>query len=260
VKRRALEAGLPVLQPEKLRQLDLVVELSALGADVFVVVAYGKILPKAILDLPARGCVNVHGSILPRHRGAAPIAHAILSGDDSTGVTLMKMDEGMDTGPILAVRRTPIGAQESAGELSERLSRLGAEILRDELPRAVRGEIEPTPQDDRLATRAPPLAKGDGAIDWSRSANDVHRLVRAMSPWPGAFTTLDGRLLKVHRAVVGLGSGPPGVVLAAGPEGIQVSTGAGTLLVTEAQLEGRKRLPAGDLARGLRIVAGAKLV
>lgn len=261
IKDRALDAKLPVLQPDRLRQLDVVLELKTIAADVFVVVAYGKILPAALLEIPPKGCVNVHGSILPRWRGAAPIQRAILAGDRTTGVTLMKMDAGMDTGPMLATRETDVGSDETSGELSERLSRLGAEILRDELPRWIAGELEPTPQDDSRATHAPPLEKSEGVIDWSRSAREVHDHVRGMQPWPGASTALGEKRLLVHRtSVPDVGpKGAAGTVLVVEAEGITVACGSGSVVVREAQVEGRKRLAAADFARGLRLEVGTKL-
>jgi methionyl-tRNA formyltransferase len=260
VKTRALAYPIQVLQPERLRQLDVVLELEGLAADVFVVVAYGKILPPALLGIPAKGCVNVHGSILPRWRGAAPIQRAVLAGDRATGVTLMKMDEGMDTGPMLATRETDIGPDETSGELSVRLAQLGAEILSEDLPRYLKDELTAVPQDEATATKAPPLEKGEGVIDWSRSAQSLHDHVRGMQPWPGAFTRHGEKRLLVHRAKPeeATPGAAPGTVVSLESTGIAVACGSGRLIVLEAQLEGRKRAQAADIARGLRLESGTR--
>ncbi|HJK95187.1 MAG TPA: methionyl-tRNA formyltransferase, partial [Polyangiaceae bacterium LLY-WYZ-15_(1-7)] len=216
VKVAAEELGLEVWQPTKVRKGDLAERLRALDLDVGVVVAYGRILPRAVLDAPRRGCVNVHASLLPRWRGASPIHHAIVHGDPKTGVTLMQMDEGMDTGPILAMEETPIAEDETAGTLSDRLSTLGAELLERTLPAWVDGRLEPRPQPEG-ATHAGLLTKEHGRVDWSKPARAVHDHIRGMSPWPGAFTTKDGERLKLHRAHVleeAGQAGAPGEVLA----------------------------------------------
>lgn len=258
VKQRALELGLDVWQPTKVRTADFAQRLRDLRADVGVVVAYGRILPRAVLDAPAVGCVNVHASLLPRWRGAAPIQWAIVHGDDETGVTLMQMDEGMDTGPMLATSRTPIEYQDDAATLSARLSRLGADLLRRELPRVVAGEIVPVLQDDAGATMAPLLQKSHGRIDWNRAAKAVHDQIRGMNPWPGAHTALEGRRIKVHRAVsstLDAGSAEPGEVTALDPEGVLVACAPGTIELQELQESGRKRVPASAFisGRGVRV-------
>ena len=198
VKTRALELGLPVLQPTKLRTGEVGAWARALDADVALVVAYGRILPRDVLDAPRLGCVNVHASLLPKYRGAAPITWAVVNGEVETGVTLMKLDEGMDTGPTFARLTIPIGADETAGALGEREAALGAEAVREWLPRYVAGQCRLEAQDDRLATAAPVLEKAHGRIDWSKTADKVHDHVRGMSPWPGAFTLLRGRTVKIH--------------------------------------------------------------
>lgn len=259
VKARALELGLPVAQPTKLKPPDFATSLRALEADVALVVAYGRILPRAVLDAPRRGCVNVHASLLPRWRGAGPIQWAIVSGDARTGVCLMQMDEGLDTGPVLARAETPIDPDETAGELGERLSRLGAELVRRELPRIVAGEVAPVPQDPLHATIARLLEKDDGRIDWTAPARAVHDRVRGLAPWPGAFTTLDGARLMVHRTRVVDGSGRPGEVLAAEGDALVVACGEGAVAIRELQLAGKKRLGARAFLGGRPVAVGARM-
>lgn len=247
VKERALELGLSVEQPTKVKTAEFAASLRALEADVALVVAYGRILPKAVLEAPKRGCVNVHASLLPRWRGAGPIQWAIVHGDSETGVCLMQMDEGMDTGPVIACERTPIDPDETAAELGARLARMGAALVRDKLPDYVAGRITPTPQDPAAATMAPILTKEDGRIDWTAPARRVHDRVRGMSPWPGAFTELRGQRVKVHKTEVrseGGAAGEPGMILRAAPSGIEVACGEGVLAILELQLEGRKRMSA----------------
>ncbi len=262
VKVLAEQRGVPVLQPTKVRTADFAEELRGYDADVALVVAYGRILPCAVLDAPRLGCVNVHASLLPRWRGAAPINWAIAHGDTETGVCLMQMDEGMDTGDVLACERTPIGPDETAGELSERLSQMGAVIVRRELSRYVAGELHPTPQDHDHATHAPLMEKEHGRIDWARPAQAIHDQVRGMSPWPGAFTTVDGSRVKVHRTRVvhpTSAQGEPGTIVRADAHGIEVACGPGLVALTELQLEGKRRMSAADLLAGHRWGAGTRL-
>jgi len=259
VKKRALELGLEVWQPKKVRTTEFANELRALDADVAVVVAYGRILPKAVLDAPRRGCVNVHASLLPRWRGAAPIQWSIVHGDETTGVTLMQMDDGMDTGSILATASTPITRDEDAAMLGDRLSKMGAELLRGQLRRFVAGEIVPRPQDDTAATMAPLLTKEHGRIDWNQSARSVHNQIRGMNPWPGAHTALGERRIKVHRAIASTldpEGATPGTVIAVDAEGILVACAQGTLEVQELQESGRKRVDARAFASGRGVVVG----
>ena len=262
VKTLAIERGLSVMQPTKVRTPDFAAALRAHEADVALVVAYGRILPAAVLEAPRLGCVNVHASLLPKWRGAAPIHWAIAHGDTESGVCLMQMDEGMDTGAVLACERTAIEPDETAGELSERLSRLGADLVRRELPRYVRGELTPAPQDHQAATHAPLMEKAHGQIDFSRSARAVHDLVRGMSPWPGAHTTLDGARMKVHRTRVIAEDGrrgEPGAVVRADPHGIEVACAEGLLSLDELQLEGKRKMKAAELLAGHSIPPGARL-
>ncbi|MEM9071958.1 MAG: methionyl-tRNA formyltransferase [Myxococcota bacterium] len=259
VKVRAEELGLPVWQPRKVRTADFAERVRSLEADVGVVVAYGRILPRAVLDAPRLGCVNVHGSILPRWRGAAPIQWAIASGDAETGVTLMQMDEGMDTGPMLAVRRTAIEPAETTSELAVRLSALGASLLREELAQWVDGTLSPTPQPDDGVTMARLLTKDDGRLTWEQSAQEVHDRVRGMTPWPGAFTFLEDRRVKVHqtRVISNEGShGTPGEVV--GTEGVHVACGTGTLAIEVLQDPNRKRLDAKTYRAGRSLGKGTR--
>ncbi len=266
VKVRAEALGVPVIQPVKVRTPEFAASLRALDADVAVVVAYGRILPRAVLEAPRLGCVNVHASLLPRWRGAAPIQWAIARGDAETGVCLMQMDEGLDTGPVLARRATPIGPDETAGELAPRLAALGAELLREALPRHLAGALVPVPQDDVRHTLAPILEKAHGAIDWAQRAQAVHDLVRGMSPWPGAFTrTPAGGSLKVHATrVVALpgmmGEGAaavPGTVLSADRAGgLVVACGSGAAALVEVQPEGKRRMSAADYLAGRPLACG----
>jgi len=259
VKVRALELGLDVWQPKKVRTAEFAESLRALEADVGVVVAYGRILPRAVLDAPRLGCVNVHASLLPRWRGAAPIQWSIVHGDPETGVTLMQMDEGMDTGPMLAKSAIPIERADDAASLSARLSALGGELLRRELPRYVAGELTPEPQDDSVATMAPLLEKSDGRIDWNQPARAVHDRIRGMNPWPGAFTSLGDRRIKVHRAVPSTldpEGAAPGEVTALDPEGILVACASGTLEIQELQESGRKRVDARAFITGRGVAVG----
>lgn len=259
VKARALELGLTVWQPTKVRRPEFAEQLRAMSADVAVVVAYGRILPKAVLDAPRTGCVNVHASLLPKWRGAAPIQWSIVHGDAETGVTLMQMNEGMDTGPILATASTAIERDDDAATLSGRLSQLGAELLRTELPRYVAGELTPRAQDDAAATMAPLLNKGHGRINWDQSAQAVHNQIRGMNPWPGAHTVLGERHIKVHRAIPSTldpEGAAPGQVTALDPEGILVACAEGTLEIQELQESGRKRVDARAFASGRGVAVG----
>jgi methionyl-tRNA formyltransferase len=260
VKETALARGVEVEQPTKLKPPDFAAHLRSLEADFALVVAYGRILPRAVLDATRLGSVNVHGSLLPRWRGAAPIQWAIVHGDRTTGVTLMQMDEGMDTGPMLATRSTDIARDENAGDLAARLSALGASIVREEIPRFVRGELEPIPQDDTGATAARILQKEDGRIDWSKPARAVHDHARGMSPWPGAITSLAGSTIKIHRTQVIDEDADHGAAGAARVRDdlIEVVCGRGAIAIAELQAEGRKRMTARDYLRGHPLEAGAR--
>jgi methionyl-tRNA formyltransferase len=260
VKALALDRGLPVLQPERVRDPALLDALRALAPDLVVVAAYGRILPRTILDLPPRGCINVHGSILPRHRGAAPIAHAILAGDADTGVSIMAMTEEMDAGDVLLVRRTPIAPDDTTATLAERLAVLGAAAIGEAIDGLHAGTLHAQPQPQEGVTFAPKIEREQARLAWARPAVELERVVRAMQPAPSAFTTVGGRLLKVHRATLGPAThGSPGTVLAVGDRGIEVATGDGTLRLVEVQLEGKKRMAASSFVAGHPLPPGTRL-
>jgi methionyl-tRNA formyltransferase len=246
VKVRAEALGLTVVQPEKVRTEAFATWVKEQQADVALVVAYGRILPKEVLSAPRLGCVNVHASLLPRWRGAAPITWAVVHGDRRTGITLMQMDEGMDTGAMLEQWPIEIGDDETAGELSGRLASLGALAVRKGLPKYVRGEYVPTPQDGALATMAPILEKAHGKIDFAKPARAVHDHVRGMSPWPGAHTTLAGKRVAVRRTRVSPASraAAPGTVVLADKSAVVVACAEGAIELVEVQLEGKKPMAA----------------
>ena len=259
VKLLALEHGIPVLQPVKVRHPDAIEEIRALKPDLIVVIAFGQILPKALLEIPTRGCINVHASLLPRYRGAAPLNWCIINGETETGVTTMLMDVGLDTGDMLLKRATPIDPDEDTSSLHNRLSGIGAELLAETIELAAQGLLAPEKQDDALTCYAPMLKKEDGLIDWGKDAPGIKNLVRGMTPWPGAYTYLEDKLIKVYRVQSASGSGSPGEVLAAGRDGIEVACGEGSVLIYELQLEGKKRLPAAEFLTGCKLAAGAFL-
>lgn len=269
VKARAKALGLEVLQPTKVRDGALARWIRDKQADVAVVIAYGRILPKEVLDAPRRGCVNLHASILPKYRGAAPIAWSIANDEPETGVALMQMDEGLDTGPVYATRTLPIGPDETTPELSARIARLAAELLRDALGDVVDGKLAATPQDHAAHTVARILAKEDGVVDFARPARALHAHVRAMTPWPAAVTKLpSGKTLKLLRTrpfespIATAVARAPGVVLVADRSGVVVACGPDggeAIAILEAQLEGKKAASSADLVNGRAIAAGMKL-
>jgi methionyl-tRNA formyltransferase len=267
VKQFALEHGLPVLQPASLKPPEEVARLRAYAPDAIVVAAFGQILRRDVLELPPRGCINVHASLLPHWRGASPISAAIAAGDAAAGVTIMLMDPGLDSGPILSQRGEPIRADDTTATLAERLSHLGADLLVETLPQWLAGKIAPLRQDESQVTWCGTLKKEDGRIDWSRPAEQIERHVRAMLPWPVAWTSWQGKQLQIRRARL------PAAVPAAAPEAdpcapgtvdvkgntVSVHCGQGALELLEVQLEGKRSMPAADLARGQRGFAGALL-
>lgn len=258
VKTLALEHDIPVFQPNTLKNEDEQARLRELAPEVIIVVAYGKLLPKAVLDIPPHGCINVHGSLLPRWRGAAPIQWAVIAGDEKAGVTTMQMAEGLDTGDMLLTYETKVGEKETAGELFDRLAQSGAELLTQTLVKL--DEITPRPQDDAQSCYAHMLDKQMAVIDWSRSAHEIDCLIRGLNPWPIALTTLSGERLKVFAAEKAAGNGEPGTVLEADPKkGLTVACGEGALGLTEIQLVGGKRMKATDFLRGHAIEVGTKL-
>ncbi|HEX9414524.1 MAG TPA: methionyl-tRNA formyltransferase [Ktedonobacterales bacterium] len=267
-KAAAVDLGIPVYQPGPLRRPEALALIQGLAPDLIVVTAFGQILPAEVLHLPRHGCLNIHASLLPRHRGAAPIAGAILAGDAETGVSIMLMDVGLDTGPIIASRATPVQPGETTGDLSARLADLGAALLMDVLPDWLAGRIVPRPQDDTQATVTRLLRKEDGRLDWTQPADDVARQVRAYTPWPGAFTTWEGRQLKVLRATslaepAGAPAPAPGVVYldasASGATRLACVCGQGALALEMIQLEGKRALTAAEFVRGYGRIVGARL-
>ena len=258
VKTLALEHDIPVFQPNTLKNEDEQARLRELAPEVIIVVAYGKLLPKAVLDIPPHGCINVHGSLLPRWRGAAPIQWAVIAGDEMAGVTTMQMAEGLDTGDMLLTYETKVGEKETAGELFDRLAQSGAELLTQTLVKL--DEITPRPQDDAQSCYAHMLDKQMAVIDWSKSAHEIDCLIRGLNPWPIALTTLSGERLKVFAAEKAAGNGEPGTVLEANPKkGLTVACGEGALKLTEIQLVGGKRMKTTDFLRGHAIEVGTKL-
>ncbi|MBL8605308.1 MAG: methionyl-tRNA formyltransferase [Myxococcales bacterium] len=256
--------GITVVQPAKLRDGSFAAWLRGQQPDVAVVVAYGRILPPDVLAIPRFGCVNVHASVLPRHRGAAPIQWAIMSGDTVTGVTLMQMDEGLDTGPMLSIRRLPIGPDETSAALFERLAALGASLLRDDLPRYLAGELPPVAQDPSLATLAPILTREHSRLDFAaHSAQTLHNQVRGLSPWPGTSTTLGTRRLIVNTTRLDdpptVHGGAPGEIVAVTREALWVATREGLLGVTALQLEGKKSMSVRDFLSGHPVRVGTLL-
>jgi methionyl-tRNA formyltransferase len=277
VKQWAARHAIPVEQPVTLRDPQVQAQLASYSAEVIVVVAYGLILPKEVLAMPPRGCINVHASLLPRHRGAAPVAWAILSGDRISGVTTMLMDEGLDTGPILLQKEESLDPRDTTPQVAGRFARLGAELLVETLDLWGADALQPTPQDDSAATLAPSFKKQDGKIDWRSAASVIDRQVRALQPWPGAYTFVEGRRLAIWAAdmetpspssevpgsaSLSAGGVPPapGTVVSSGPAGLAVSCAGGELLwIQEVQLAGRKRQPVGEFLRGRRVAVGARL-
>lgn len=260
VKQLAVQHGLPVLQPPTLRDADAQAELAALQADLMVVVAYGLILPQAVLDIPRLGCINSHASLLPRWRGAAPIQRAVQAGDGESGVTVMRMEAGLDTGPMLLKVTTPISAEDTGGSLHDRLARLGPPAVIEAIAGLAAGTLVGDVQDDALATYAHKLNKDEAKLDWSRPAVELERSVRAFDPWPVCHTTLNGEPLKVWAARLGEGRGEPGKILDASRDGLLVGCGEGSLLLTRVQLPGGKPLAFADLFNSRREQFAAGLV
>ena len=251
VKLLAHKLDIPVIQPEKLRQPEAMEQLRAWNPDLIVVAAFGQILKKDVLYLPRFGCINVHASLLPRWRGAAPINAAILHGDEETGVTIMKMDVGLDTGPILTQRSIRLTREDTAGSVFEKLSHLGADLLIETLPDYLSGKIQPVPQPEEGMTYAPMLKKEEGQLDFTHSADELERRVRAFNPWPGAFMDFDGTFLKIHRAHVGEGEAKVGQRLIYGDQPA-VGAGSGLLVLDEVQPAGKKSMSGKSFLAGAR--------
>ena len=263
VKEVAQQANLAVLQPQRAREENFLQQLAALKPELIAVAAYGQILPKSILDLPRFGCLNVHTSLLPKYRGAAPIQHAILNGDPETGVTIMKMDVGLDTGDILSQERTAIAAPDNSQTMHDRLANLGAELLVRTIPQYVSGAIQPRPQPAEGVTHAPKIKKADGEIDWTQPARAIWNRVRALVPWPGAFTHLAAQpqphLLKIWEAEPVGRTGEAGHVLQADKHGIVIGCGSEALRVLVVQREGGRRMSAAEFLAGHPLVVGKKI-
>jgi methionyl-tRNA formyltransferase len=262
VKQFALDHDIPIFQPGPLRRPEALALLRDLTPDLIVVAAFGQILPPEVLALPLHGCLNVHASLLPRWRGASPINAAILAGDAETGVTIMLMDAGLDTGPALARRAIAIGSDEAAGELSDRLAQLGADLLVETVPRWLAGAIILEPQDDSQATMTRLLKKSDGQLDWQRTAHELARQVRAYTPWPGTFSTWEGQTLKILRTSVLLTEIdlPPGACFAPAEDvPLAVACGRGALALEVIQLEGKRAMPTLEVVRGHPALVSAHL-
>ncbi|MBI3088512.1 MAG: methionyl-tRNA formyltransferase [Candidatus Omnitrophica bacterium] len=258
VKSAAQRLQVPVEEPDALR--DAVTAFQECHPDVGVVISYGQLIPPALLQLPVHGMLGLHPSLLPKYRGASPIAWAILRGEAETGATVFRLNERLDAGELLGRRAVPIEPRDTTPQLSERLARLGAALLLEGLGQLAAGTAQFTPQDERLATYAPKLTKADGRIEWAKDAVAIDRLVRALTPWPGAYTTWQGRLLKVWQAVPdGDGTGRPGEVLATSADGVAVATGQGRLRLQDIQLAGRRRMSAQEFLAGHPIHIGERL-
>ncbi|MCM0613911.1 methionyl-tRNA formyltransferase [Marinobacter sediminum] len=252
VKQVALEASIPVFQPESLKTDEAQRELADLEPDVMIVAAYGLILPKAVLSIPVHGCLNIHASLLPRWRGAAPIQRAIAAGDDETGITIMQMDEGLDTGAMLLKTLTAIDEDDTGGSLHDRLADFGGKAIVDALKLLEKGELRGETQNDELACYARKLSKEEGHIDWSQDALAIERLIRAFNPWPGTYTDLEQQRVRIHeaKALADDSRKPPGTVIRREREGIDVACGAGTLRITRLQLPGARAQSVNDLING----------
>jgi methionyl-tRNA formyltransferase len=262
VKECAVKHGIPVFQPEKIKTTEAVEELRRYGADIFVVAAFGQILSKEILDMPRLGCVNIHASLLPKYRGAAPINWCIIDGEEKTGVTIMQMNEGLDTGDILTVKEVMIEKKETAESLFDKLSVAGAELIVETLPRLERGEITPKPQDDSKSSYAKLMNKSLGKIDWSKGAVAIERLVRGLNSWPSAYTSFNGKTLKLWSCDVVenvSGGGEPGIIVNVTKDYFDVLCGDGALRILELQLEGKKRMDTKSFLLGNQWKPGMKL-
>ena len=262
-KTAALSLDLPVIQPTGLKSKEVVKQLAGFHPDVIVVAAYGQILPQSILDIPAHGCINIHPSLLPRHRGVSPVSATILAGDAFTGVSIMLLDKGLDTGPVFTRAQVPVSARDTAASLMAKLSLIGAQLLIEVIPRWARGELVPQPQNETEVTYSEKIPKEAGEIDWFLSAVDIWRRVRAYHPWPGCYTTWQGKQLKIILSIplAGEGTVKAGQVVALDKEGAAfgVGAGAGILGVVSVQMEGKRAMPAAEFLRGQRQLIGAIL-
>lgn len=267
VKEAALRHGIPVMQPQRLRHPESVAQLASYEPDMIITAAYGQILPKAVLDMPALGCLNVHGSLLPKYRGGAPIQRSIMNGEKVTGITLMYMAEGLDTGDMIAKAEVPIGDDDTAGTMFEKLSHAGAALLKEQLPHLMNGKVQAEPQKDEEATYAPNLTREDEKIDWNRTSREIFNQIRGLVPFSGAFALWNGDVFKVWSAeapqsggpVTGSGEAAPGTVLAVTEKGIAVKTGDGILNLLTVQPSGKKAMDVSQFVRGTSLTAGTVL-
>jgi methionyl-tRNA formyltransferase len=260
VKARALRSSLPLLQPVTLKDPAFLPRLAAWAADIGVVAAYGKILPEAVISTPRLGMINVHASLLPRYRGAAPVHRAVIAGETETGVTIMRVVKALDAGPMLADVRHPIGENDTSEDVERALAESGARLLVRTLDQIAAGTVREQPQDESRATYAPRMTREDGVIDWTRSAKQIHDLVRGLHPWPHAWSFLAGQRLIIHRSMVSseAPAAPPGTILPGIDTELRVATGAGALELLDVQLEGKRPMPARDFRAGHKIPAGAR--
>jgi len=256
VKEVALQAGIPVLQPEKIKRPEETARLLEYPADIYVIAAFGQILSKEILEQPRLGCINVHASLLPRYRGASPIQRVILDGEKSTGITIMQMNEGLDTGDILYTKSIDLTPDETFETLHDRLMVLGGEALTEALPLIEAGKLTPVKQDDSLSCYAPLIKKEDGLIDWKRSSDEIYSQIRAFNPWPGAFTYSSGRMLKIWEAQPVSGSGRPGEILGTDKDSFTVACGSGAMKILSLQPEGKKRMETSAYLLGNKTESG----
>jgi methionyl-tRNA formyltransferase len=259
VKELAERSGIPVYQPPKVRDPAFVEIIRELKPDIIVVVAFGQILPKALLDIPPHGCINVHASLLPRYRGAAPLNWCIINGETETGVTTMLMDVGLDTGDMLLIQKTALDENEDIASLHDRMAAMGAELLAETVDRIALGDLTPETQDNAASCYAPMLKKDDGRINWDADARTIHNQVRGLAVWPGACTDIDGQVLKIFRTTVGGGTGKPGEVLQAAKGSFEVACQTGSLFLHELQLAGKKRLECINFLSGYPISVGTLL-
>ena len=256
VKEVAVKAGIPVLQPEKIKRPEETARLLEYPADIYVIAAFGQILSKEILEQPRLGCINVHASLLPRYRGASPIQRVILDGEKSTGITIMQMNEGLDTGDILYTKSIDLAPDETFETLHDRLMVLGGEALTEALPLIEAGKLTPVKQDDSLSCYAPLIKKEDGLIDWKRSSDEIYSQIRAFNPWPGAFTYSSGRMLKIWEAQPVSGSGRPGEILGTDKDSFTVACGSGAMKILSLQPEGKKRMETSAYLLGNKTESG----
>lgn len=258
VKECALKHGIEVFQPQKIRETANVEYVRKYNPDIIIVVAFGQIVPKSILDMPKYGCVNVHASLLPKYRGAAPIQWAVINGDEVTGVTTMRMDEGIDTGDMIAKRQVRLAEDETGGSLFDKLADVGAKLCVETMDMIEQGTAEYTPQDSEASTHTSMIRKELGAIDWNKSAVEIERLIRGLNPWPSAYTHLNGKTFKIWKAVVNEENSTfkAGCISKIGKNDFSVQTGSGQLILHEVQLEGKKRMDAGSFLRGNQIEEG----